>query len=490
MATERRHVSGWYRRPMAALALVAAFATLVPGAAFADSSTLPPKVKPAAGPDNGTFVRPSAPGSQTASSVRLGFCGGDDWEPDVATDPATNHVYAVWAHFPGATECDPASGNPRRIYISVSSDGGATFGAPHVVADLVSGLDYPNQVDCVVAVSDDGTVYVSFLAYGLKGGTDVAVARSTDFGATFAATKVNGVCSNCDHPWTVAHGPNVYTTYAQGKAHILARSADGGQTWTDSVVLNADAVAFPEGGVVDAAGNAWFAWGDCIKSSCTGAPAATYRVSKTLAGTSITSFRTVAQGAQGPDCPFKICGYAYFGPQDDIAIDAGGNLYLVWQDGQVPGVPKSPPIVNLSRSRDGGATWQLVGRVDDKTTAGCAAASCYALFPRISAGAANRIGVIWMDDRNGAPIDHMNGWNVWYRSSTNAGNSWNGGGKRVSSPDPSRSESQANGFKFPYGDYEDLEISGGLVHAIWGEGTNYAGGPSAPGHVIYASFAA
>jgi hypothetical protein len=95
-----------------------------------------------------------------------------------------------------------------------------------------------------------------------------------------------------------------------------------------------------------------------------------------------------------------------------------------------------------------------------------------------------------MDDRNGAPIDHMNGWNVWYRSSTNAGNSWNGGGKRVSSPDPSRSESQANGFKFPYGDYEDLEISGGLVHAIWGEGTNYAGGPSAPGHVIYASFAA
>jgi hypothetical protein len=31
-----------------------------------------------------------------------------------------------------------------------------------------------------------------------------------------------------------------------------------------------------------------------------------------------------------------------------------------------------------------------------------------------------------MDDRNGSPINHTNGWNVWLRSSTNGGTSWTG----------------------------------------------------------------
>jgi hypothetical protein len=490
MDSARRRRSGRVVGWVGVLAVAAALATLVPTAAVARTASPPPKVKPAHAA-HGAFVRPTAKAPPSSGgTTRLGFCGGDDWEPNLAVDAATNHVYAVWAHYPGATACDPASGNANRIYISVSSDGGQTFGAPHVVANLVGGVSYPSQVDCVVAVSDDGTVYVSFLAYGLKGGTDVAVARSTDFGATFTAVKVNSTCSNCDHPWTVAHGQNVYTVYAQAKAHILARSSDGGRTWTESVVLNADTVAFPEGGVIDAAGNAWFAWGDCLKNNCLGAPAANYRVSKTLAGTSTTSFQLVAQGDQGPACPFKSCGFAFFGPQDDIAIDGGGNLYLVWQDGQVPGVPGSPPVVNLSRSTDGGASWQLVGRVDDKTASGCAGASCYALFPRISGGAANRIGVVWMDDRNGSPIDHMNGWNVWYRSSTTGGTSWSSPGRRISTYDPSLAESKPNGFGFPYGDYQELVLAGTQAHAVWGEGINYDGGPSAPGHVVSASFAA
>src|SRR5215471_8629671 len=60
-----------------------------------------------------------------------------------------------------------------------------------------------------------------------------------------------------------------------------------------------------EGGVVDADGNAWFAWADCQTSSCKGTPAADYRVSETLAGTSQTRFADVATGDQGPDCPFS-----------------------------------------------------------------------------------------------------------------------------------------------------------------------------------------
>jgi hypothetical protein len=65
-----------------------------------------------------------------------------------------------------------------------------------------------------------------------------------------------------------------------------------------------------------------------------------------------------------------------------------------------------------------------VGRVDDKTASGCAGGACYALYPRIEGGAAGQISVIWMDDRLGAPLDHNNGWNVWYRTSSNGGLSW------------------------------------------------------------------
>jgi hypothetical protein len=459
---------------------------------------LPPKVKPVV--TNGHSFHAPHRGAVAAQSGadRLGFCGGDDWEPEIAAAPDGQHVYAVLAHFEGDPACDPASANPNRIYIHVSSDGGRTWGPQHVVADLVSGVDYPRQVDCVVTVDPlTGAVYVSFLAYGFKATrTDVAVAKSTDFGATFTAMKVNGPeCRNCDHPWTVAYSNDVYTAYAKGKNHYLAHSSDGGATWTETNVLQADAVAFPEGAVLDSAHNAWFAWGDCIRGACGGKVAGNYRVSRTLAGTSQTTFALIASAPAGPNCPYDPdCGFAFFGIQNDIAIDAAGNLYMVWQDGQDHAVAGSPPIVQLSRCRSNknctlARNWSYGGRVDDKTASGCASSQCYALFPRVEGGAANQIAALWMDDRLGSPLDHTNGWNVWLRTSSSGGTSWTGPSRRVSQFDPSRKESLPNGFLFPYGDYQGLDISGGKAVMVWGEGVNYVGGPENPGHVIYRSMA-
>src|SRR6266540_5906441 len=181
---------------------------------------LPPKVKPAV-TNSRSFHGPRAGSvSSPGDATRLCFCVGDDWEPEVAAAPDGQHVYVVLAHFPGDPTCDPASGNRNRIYIQVSGDGGVTWGAPHLVADTVGGVDYPRQVDCVVTVDPaTGAVYVSFLIYGLQGvQTDVAVAKSMDFGQTFTAAKVNGPeCANCDHPWTVAYGNDVYTAYAHAR---------------------------------------------------------------------------------------------------------------------------------------------------------------------------------------------------------------------------------------------------------------------------------
>ena len=93
----------------------------------------------------------------------------------------------------------------------------------------------------------------------------------------------------------MAHDDNVYVMYAAGKNHYLARSWDGGTSWGEELVLQDTHVAFPEGGVVDGDGDAWFAWGDCF-GGCTGKTAAIYQVSRTEAGTSPGSPR-------GPPAP-------------------------------------------------------------------------------------------------------------------------------------------------------------------------------------------
>jgi hypothetical protein len=421
------------------------------------------------------------------STMNVGFCGGDDWEPEIAA--AGEHVYVGIAHFPGDPSCDPASAGPREIFVRASGDSGSSFG-PLVALPR---LGYPNVVDVVLAIDDvTGDVYVSFLAYGKGFDADVLVSKSTDHGSTWTTTKINGpLCTACDHPWIVAHDDNVYVMYASGKNHYLSRSGDGGESWTETLVHVDTHVAFPEGAVLDADGNAWFAWGDCF-GSCTGKTAAIYQVSKTVAGTSDTTFAQVAEGDAGPHCPPAVsCGFAYWGPQDDIAIDDAGNLYLVWQE-NLQDKPGRPPIVQLSSclaetNCADSANWHNVGRVDDKTATGCPDGACYALYPRIEGGRAGEISVMWMDDRLGEPLDHKNGWNVWNRTSTDGGATWTGASVRVSQFDVARSESHPNGFEFPYGDYMGIDLLGGHSLMVWGEGHNYVGGPTNPGHVIYRS---
>jgi len=430
-----------------------------------------------------------AAGASTAPQ-RLGYCGGDDWEP--ATAVQGSHVYVAITHYLGDTTCDSASGSPAAIYLQTSTNRGRTFSAPHAVwTQAVGGTSYPAQADPSVAVDAAGNVYVSFLGLGPSGGhTDVVVAKSTDRGASFgSAVKANAKdCKNCDHPKLVADGRDLYIAYSQAQYHFIGLSRDAGATWTQATVDATDVVGFAEGGVIDSAGNVYYAWADCQSSSCKGVPAADYRVSKTTAGTLQTTFTNVATGVQGPDCPFSKCGFSFWGPQDDIAIDAAGNLYLAWQQGQVSTTRKSPPIVNLSRSTDGGASWTFMGRADDKTAGGCASSACYALYPTIVGGAANTVYLAWMDDRTGSPITHTNGWNVWLRTSTSGGAGWSGPSQRMSAYDPSQSQSQPNGFGFPYGDYMGMAMSScGAPLITWGEGHNWVGGPSAPGHVEFRS---
>src|SRR5436309_10409799 len=89
----------------------------------------------------------AAPGVAATAVQRLGFCGGDDWEPAIAA-AGGGYVYVLITHYTGDTTCDAAAGNNNsRIMIQVSTDGGSTFGAPAVVSDTPGGIAYPSQAD-------------------------------------------------------------------------------------------------------------------------------------------------------------------------------------------------------------------------------------------------------------------------------------------------------------------------------------------------------
>jgi len=439
---------------------------------------------------------------------RLGYCGGDDWEPAVAAD-SSGHVYALITHYAGDPACDPASAsNDSRIMIQVSNDDGRTFASPRVVSDSPGGITYPKQADPSIAVDRvDGSVYVSFLAYGISGGhTDVYVAKSVDAGATFGqVVKANdknfqGVkgCKNCDHEKILARGGNVYLAYGQAQYRFLSLSTNGGASFSQHTVDTNDVVTFAEAGAFDPAGNAWFAWGDCQTSNCTGSLATDYRVSETLAGTADTPFSgVIAQSPQGPPCPYGRCGFSYFGGQDSVAIDTSGRMYLAWQDGQQHTQRASPPVIRLSRCQANclaASSWSVVGRVADKAAPAWPDSSCVALFPSLVVGAKGQLSATWMDDRNDAldgVVDHTDGWNLWYRTSTDGGSTWTTPGLRVSVFDPSQSQSGPNGFLFPYGDYTGLALDPNCRNRAimtWGEGRDWVGGPAAPGHIEYGTF--
>ena len=172
-------------------------------------------------------------------------------------------------------------------------------------------------------------------------------------------------------------------------------------------------------------------------------------------------------------------------------------MYLAWQDGQQHTQRASPPVIRLSRCQANclaASSWSVVGRVDDKAATACPDSSCFALFPSLVVGAKGQLSATWMDDRNDAldgVVDHTDGWNLWYRTSTDGGTTWTTPGLRVSVFDPSQSQSGPNGFLFPYGDYTGIALNPNCRTRApvitWGEGHDWLGGPSAPGHIEFTS---
>jgi hypothetical protein len=223
-------------------------------------------------------------------------------------------------------------------------------------------------------------------------------------------------------------------------------------------------------------------------------------------------------------------------------VDPAGNIFFGWTAYAREQMTTRAVSVYISRSSDGGRTWNTLLLDQSSAPPQCAAQGCengflgaqialasdsagalYALwnagavnggpeqiffsssttggatwsarssvsaaapgvehgFPAIVAGAPGDVRVAWMDTRSSeAGHPELPLWNTFYRASTNGGATWSSE-TQLSVPVRNYDYILAGGFRFPFGDYFGLTIDGeGNTHAVWGEGQNY----KSPGSIWY-----
>jgi hypothetical protein len=381
---------------------------------------------------------------------------GDTWEPSIAAD-RYGHVYALIPDFPPSCKGCASS----TAYLVVSSDNGKSWSAPRPITDPnVEQIDVQLKVDPV----DGETVYASWLE---NNKSVIKVAKSNTFGQTWTTVIANSNNAGMDKDILAVRGNDVYVAYNHAQTVWCSSSHDGGQTWT-SVKVNANAQfgwSLTGGGTVDPVGNVYFAWDGYTQNGGAKGPVNLYVTKSKDDGFTWTPTLLDISGSP-PDCSAFSCGWAFLGPGIAMTSDTAGQLYVLWNAGSVNGGPER---IFYSTSADKGNTWS------PKADVSLAPAGVDHAFPSVAAGAAGDIRIAWMDQRN---EPH---WNVYYRSSTDGGSTWSGE-TVLSTFVTGYTYIFADGFRFPFGDYFDMDIdSQSHTQVAWGEGFNWL----TPGNVWY-----
>lgn len=399
----------------------------------------------------------AAPRTGFAPQTRVGFFEGDEWEPAIATD-SYGHVYIFYPQYvtyPGCTTCPSPT-----MALVISSDGGNTWAAPKMISAPGSG-----QWDAQISVDplDGKTVYAAWLQ---DNKSDIAVAKSTDFGATWTTVVADSTNAGTDKPVLVVRGKDIYVAYNHAQKVWVSSSHDGGQTW-NSININQNSHlgwSLAGGGAITPDGAVYFSWAGYTQNGGAKGPVNLY-VSKSRDGGSTWATSVLDVSGAPPDCSAYFCGWAYLGAQATMTSDSAGNLYALWNSGSVD---KGPERIYFATSTDG-VQWSA------KRDISAAPQGIANAFPAVASGGANDIRIAWMDARS----NHM--WNVYYRSSADGGKTWSSE-KTLSTYVPNYSYITADGFSFPFGDYFSMRVDpNGVAHVVWGEGLNY----DTPGSIWY-----
>ncbi|MBI3243888.1 MAG: exo-alpha-sialidase [Chloroflexi bacterium] len=394
-----------------------------------------------------------------SAQTRLGYTSGDQWEPAIAAD-RFGHVYMLYPQYLGVPGC-PSCPNPTMI-LQISNDRGATWAAPTQIAPPGTG-----QWDAQIVVDpvDGQTMYASWLQ---NGKSDTVVAKSIDFGATWSVVTAESTNAGTDKPILAVRGQNVYVVFNHAQKVWAASSHNGGATFTVAQI-NPNAKlgwSLAGGGTVTPDGSVYFSWAGYKQNGGAKGPVNLY-VSKSSDGGATWTNTVLDVSGAPPDCSAYLCGWAYLGAQMTMASDAAGTLYALWNSNVTD---KTPSRIYFAKSTNGGGTWST------KADVSLAPANTPHAFPAIAAGAAGDVRISWMDARSPSGF-----WNTYYRSSTNSGLTWSSE-VDISTFVAGHSYITADGFRFPFGDYYEMDIDDqGNTHVIMGEGYSY----DSPGSIWY-----
>ncbi len=409
-------------------------------------------------------VQPAGPTGFTPQT-RMGFTVDNEWEPAIASD-RFGHVYVLYPQYGGVPGC-PTCANPTQI-LQISSDHGANWGSPSIF--YTGGSTTGGQWDSQISVDpvDGKTVYASFMQ---NNKSDIIVAKSTDYGATWTFVTADSTNASTDKPILTVRGQDVYVSYDHTQTAYVAVSHNGGASFTE-IKVNQNAKlgwSLGGGGTVAPNGSVFFAWAGYEGSGGAKGNVNLY-VSKSADGGTTWTTKLIDVSKSPPDCSAYLCGWAYLGAQMVMTSDSSGNLYALWNAGSIA---KGPERIYFAKSTDGGNTWST--KVDVST----APAGTHHAFPAIAATGNGDVRISWMDARsaNGG----MDKWNVYYRRSTNGGSTWSNE-TDLSTYVAGSTYIFTDGFRYPFGDYFEMDIDEqGTSHLIWGEGYSY----DSPGSIWY-----
>ena len=212
-------------------------------------------------PDGGADImidQFDATGKSEGSAVRINPQAGaaTAWRGD----PPTVAVASDGAVYVGWTARVAAQSHATDLYLSVSRDGGRSFGLPVKVND--DEKPGPHGMHSL-AIATDGSIYLAWLDERnsppalvnqdkvnhkhMEGNREVFVANSRDGGKTFSANRQIGkdVCPCCKTSLAISPDARIYASWRQvlpgNLRHIaVASSSDQGQTFSAPVIVSDD----------------------------------------------------------------------------------------------------------------------------------------------------------------------------------------------------------------------------------------------------------
>jgi hypothetical protein len=383
----------------------------------------------------------------------------DDWEPAIAADPNGPYVYLLVTRI---GDPKPCPGNCPSAYMALqrSTDRGATWSAATPLCACKGSWQYDPVIE---VVPNTGAVYAAYL-----NGFNTVFMKSTDHGLTWSAPVATyGNVSWTDKPvlTTSPDGRDVYISFngPTGGDAWIAQSHDFGATWTQTKVVDSDRYYFAFDADVLPNGTVVFAESSISYTGPGGAPEGDVRHVVLTSGDRGASWRQVLvdTGPVGEPCVSDGCGADFYIGHEAVSADDNGRLVYVYDQAATAGGPQR---IYARTSSDAGATWSA--------PVALSAAGENATTPAIEQVGIGDARAWYMQTGN---HDALGTWNVWYRSSTDGGQTWSSP-VRLSDATSGAGYKDAAGFDEVYGDYGEICITdSGKAIAIWGEGFSWTG---------------